>query len=83
MKVFVLESANSLFYILFVQESESRLLCMHYFRLARDPTQGALPDPYLGQSIGPVPGYGVSHFVHFDVYILFIFSSNVVVNKKP
>ncbi len=33
---------------------------MHSFRLASDPTQGALPDPYLGQSIGPMPGYGVS-----------------------
>jgi len=39
---------------------------MHAFRLARDPTQGALPDPYLGQSIGPMPGYGVSFYMHFD-----------------
>ena len=30
------------------------------FSLARDPTAAALADPYLGQSIGPVPGYGVS-----------------------
>ena len=31
------------------------------FRIARDPTTAAaLADPYLGQSIGPVPGYGVS-----------------------
>ena len=38
--------------------------CHHpFFRLARDPTTAAtaaLADPYLGQSIGPVPGYGVS-----------------------
>ena len=34
------------------------------FRIARDPTTAAaLADPYLGQSIGPVPGYGVSFFV--------------------
>ena len=33
---------------------------MPYFRIARDPTAAALADPYLGQSIGPVPGYGVS-----------------------
>lgn len=31
------------------------------FRIARDPTTAAaIADPYLGQSIGPVPGYGVS-----------------------
>ena len=35
-------------------------VCMPYFRIARDPTAAALADPYLGQSIGPVPGYGVS-----------------------
>jgi RNA binding protein fox-1 len=28
--------------------------------LARDPTAAALADPYLGQSIGPVPGYGAA-----------------------
>ncbi|XP_059089705.1 RNA binding protein fox-1 homolog 1-like isoform X10 [Tigriopus californicus] len=28
--------------------------------LARDPTAAALADPYLGQSIGPVPGYGTA-----------------------
>lgn len=34
------------------------------FRIARDPTTAAaLADPYLGQSIGPVPGYGVSFFL--------------------
>ena len=34
------------------------------FRIARDPTTAAaLADPYLGQSIGPVPGYGVSFLV--------------------
>ena len=42
-----------------------RFLHAHpFFRLARDPTTAAataaLADPYLGQSIGPVPGYGVS-----------------------
>ncbi len=38
-----------------------RMLCMPRFRIARDPTTAAaLADPYLGQSIGPVPGYGVS-----------------------
>ncbi len=31
-----------------------------FFRLAGNPSQGVLPDPYLGQSIGPMPGYGVS-----------------------
>ena len=36
---------------------------MPYFRLARDPTAAALADPYLGQSIGPVPGYGVSFLI--------------------
>ena len=38
-------------------------VCMPYFRLARDPTAAALADPYLGQSIGPVPGYGVSFLI--------------------
>ena len=38
---------------------------MPYFRIARDPTAAALADPYLGQSIGPVPGYGVSFCVMF------------------
>ena len=34
------------------------------FRIARDPTTAAaLADPYLGQSIGPVPGYGVSFLI--------------------
>jgi len=33
---------------------------MPYFRIARDPTAAALADPYLGQSIGPVPGYGAA-----------------------
>jgi len=28
--------------------------------IARDPTAAALADPYLGQSIGPVPGYGAA-----------------------
>ena len=37
---------------------------MPYFRLARDPTAAALADPYLGQSIGPVPGYGVSFVIY-------------------
>ena len=37
------------------------MFCMPRFRIARDPTTAAaLADPYLGQSIGPVPGYGVS-----------------------
>ena len=39
-------------------------VCMPYFRIARDPTAAALADPYLGQSIGPVPGYGVSFIIH-------------------
>ena len=40
------------------------------FRIARDPTTAAaLADPYLGQSIGPVPGYGVS----FYSCVMFIF----------
>ena len=35
------------------------------FRIARDPTTAAaLADPYLGQSIGPVPGYGVSFVIY-------------------
>ena len=37
---------------------------MPYFRIARDPTAAALADPYLGQSIGPVPGYGVSLIIY-------------------
>jgi hypothetical protein len=41
------------------------------FRIARDPTTAAaLADPYLGQSIGPVPGYGVSFSC---VQFIFIF----------
>jgi hypothetical protein len=40
--------------------NKHQIVCMPYFRLARDPTAAALADPYLGQSIGPVPGYGVS-----------------------
>ena len=42
---------------------------MPYFRIARDPTAAALADPYLGQSIGPVPGYGVSfELLHKIIY---------------
>ena len=50
-------------------------VCMPYFRIARDPTAAALADPYLGQSIGPVPGYGVSLSLLsiFSVKISFIF----------
>ena len=49
-------------------------VCMPYFRLARDPTAAALADPYLGQSIGPVPGYGVS----FIIYIFYLFLFNLL-----
>ena len=50
------------------------------FRIARDPTTAAaLADPYLGQSIGPVPGYGVSftcvlliYFVTFAPIVIFV-----------
>ena len=41
-------------------------LLLSRFSLARDPTTAAaLADPYLGQSIGPVPGYGVSVSSHY------------------
>jgi len=52
---------------MFVQGYEWRQLCMHSFRLARDPTQGVLPDPYLGQGIGPMPGYGVSFHAFWNL----------------
>ena len=39
------------------------------FRIARDPTTAAaLADPYLGQSIGPVPGYGVSLPLQLSIF---------------
>lgn len=47
---------------------------MNYFRLARDPSQGVLPDPFLGQNIGPVPGYGVSYYCILE--FTFILSNN-------
>lgn len=34
--------------------------------LARDPTAAALADPYLGQSIGPVPGYGAALYRNYQ-----------------
>ena len=43
-------------------------VCMPYFRIARDPTAAALADPYLGQSIGPVPGYGVSLPLQLSIF---------------
>ena len=47
-------------------------VCMPYFRIARDPSnlQAALADPYLGQSIGPVPGYGVSFWLSLHIILL-------------
>jgi hypothetical protein len=52
------------------------------FRIARDPTTAAaLADPYLGQSIGPVPGYGVSFFscvmFIFEISIFIVFDTNL------
>jgi hypothetical protein len=44
------------------------------FRIARDPTTAAaLADPYLGQSIGPVPGYGVSFSCVLFIFVFLIF----------
>ena len=45
---------------------------MPYFRIARDPTAAALADPYLGQSIGPVPGYGVSLPLQLSIFFLIL-----------
>ena len=47
-------------------------VCMPYFRIARDPTAAALADPYLGQSIGPVPGYGVSLPLQLSIFFLIL-----------
>ena len=40
-----------------VENNENRIFSS---LASRDPAAAALTDPYLGQSIGPVPGYGVS-----------------------
>ena len=55
-------------------------VCMPYFRIARDPSnlQAALADPYLGQSIGPVPGYGVSFWLS-SLHIFFIIIYSIII----
>ena len=55
----------------FYPGKDSPMFCMPRFRIARDPnTAAALADPYLGQSIGPVPGYGVSFCIFVVVLIV-------------